>query len=212
MTTNTWIQLLIFLGLLLAAVKPLGLYMARVFEGKPCGLDRLFGPAERMTYRVAGINPAREMTWREYAVAVLLFNAVGFVALYALLRLQGLLPFNPQSFAAASPDLAFNTAASFISNTNWQSYGGESTLSYLTQFLGLGVQNFVSAATGMAVLAALTRGIARHSASTIGNFWTDLVRSTIYVLIPLSVVLAGGYSELPGVPDSSARRTDRRRG
>ena len=130
------------------------------------------------------------MGWRQYAVAVLLFNAVGFLAVYALLRLQGVLPLNPQGFPANTPDLAFNTAASFASNTNWQSYGGETTMSYLSQMLGLTVQNFVSAASGMAVLVALIRGLARRSAATIGNFWFDLVRSTVYILLPLSIVVA----------------------
>jgi K+-transporting ATPase ATPase A chain len=190
MTANDWIQLIIYLGVLVALVKPLGWFMARVYQGQPCGLDRAFGPLERGLYRVARIDATREMGWREYAVCVLTFNFVGFLALYALLRLQGWLPLNPQGFAGATPDLAFDTAASFASNTNWQSYGGETTLSYLSQMLGLTVQNFVSAASGMAVLIALIRGLARHNANTIGNFWYDLVRSTIYILLPLSTVLA----------------------
>jgi K+-transporting ATPase ATPase A chain len=164
--------------------------MARVYEGKPCGLDRALGWLERLLYRLSGIDPAKEMSWRSYAVAVLAFNGLGFVFLYGLLRLQGVLPLNPQGFAGATPDLAFNTASSFTSNTNWQAYGGETTLSYLAQMLGLGVQNFLSAATGMAVLVALIRGLVRRSAETIGSFWVDLVRSTVYILLPLSVVLA----------------------
>ena len=190
MTVNAWIQLLTFLAVLLAAVKPLGWYMAQVHQGRPCGLDRVLGWLERLLYRLAGVDPQREMTWRSYAAAVLLFNGLGLLFLYFLLRLQGLLPLNPQRFSAVRPDLAFNTAASFVTNTNWQSYGGETTLSYLSQMLGLGVQNFLSAATGMAVLVALIRGLARRSMETIGNFWVDLVRSTLYILLPLSFGLA----------------------
>jgi potassium-transporting ATPase potassium-binding subunit len=186
----TWLQLAVFVVVLVALVKPLGAFMARVYEGRPCGLDRALGWLERLTYRLAAVDPKAEMTWRTYAVATLLFNAVGFVAVYLLLRLQAVLPLNPQDQPACSPDLAFNTAASFATNTNWQSYGGESTLGYLAQMLGLTVQNFVSAATGMAVLVALIRGIARRSAATIGNFWVDLTRTTLYILLPLSLVLA----------------------
>jgi K+-transporting ATPase ATPase A chain len=190
MTGNNWIQLILFVGVLVALTKPLGWFMARVYQRQPCGLDRVLAPVENGIYRLARINPNHEMSWREYAVTLLAFNAIGFLALYALLRLQGLLPLNPQGFAGATPDLAFDTAASFVSNTNWQSYSGETTLSYLSQMLGLTVQNFVSAACGMAVLVALIRGLARHSAHTIGNFWFDLVRSTLYILLPLSLVLA----------------------
>ena len=189
MTTNDWMQLTLYLAVLVAFVKPLGAYMARVYQGEPCGLDRALGWLERLIYRVSGIDPTEEMTWKRYAVALLLFNAVGCLALYVLLRLQGMLPLNPQGFAGNTPDLAFNTAASFASNTNWQSYGGETTMSYLSQTLGLTVQNFVSAACGMSVLVALIRGLARRSAATIGNFWFDLVRSTVYILLPISVVL-----------------------
>jgi K+-transporting ATPase ATPase A chain len=190
MTTNGWLQFLLFVALLLATVKPLGWYMARVYQGQPCCLDRALGWLERLLYRLAGVDPAQEMTWRTYAVVVLLFNGIGLIALYVLLRLQALLPLNPQEFAGNNPDLAFNTAVSFATNTNWQSYGGETTLSYLSQMLGLGVQNFVSAATGMAVLTALIRGLARRTTEMIGNFWVDLVRSTLYILLPLSLVLA----------------------
>jgi K+-transporting ATPase ATPase A chain len=170
--------------------KPLGAFMARVYEGKPCGLDGALGWLERLIYRVSGIDPTEEMGWRKYTVAVLLFNGVGFLAVYALLRLQGHLPLNPQQFPANTADSAFNTAASFATNTNWQGYGGETTMSYLSQMLGLTVQNFVSAASGMAVLVALIRGLARRSSNTIGNFWYDLVRSTVYILLPLSVIVA----------------------
>jgi K+-transporting ATPase ATPase A chain len=175
---------------LLAAVKPLGWYMARVYQGQPCGLDRALGWVERLFYRAAGVDAGAEMGWRGYTIAVLVFNGIGLVFVYVLLRCQQLLPLNPQDFQAASPDLSFNTAASFATNTNWQSYGSESTLSYLVQMLGLAVQNFLSAATGMAVLVALIRGFARRSAETIGNFWVDLSRSTLYILLPLSLVLS----------------------
>jgi len=190
MTNNAWVQLLIYLGLLLAAVKPLGWYIARVYQGQPCGIDRFLGWLERAIYRLCGVDPRHEMTWRAYAVAFLIFNGFGFVAVYLLQRLQGILPLNPQSLAGVSPESSFNTAVSFATNTNWQGYSGETTMSYLTQMLGLGVQNFVSAASGMAVLVALIRGLTRRAAETIGNFWFDLVRSTLYVLLPLSVVLA----------------------
>jgi K+-transporting ATPase ATPase A chain len=164
--------------------------MACVYEGRPFGLDRGLGWLERLIYRLAGVDPAKEMTWKGYAASILLFNALGFLAVYLLMRLQDVLPLNPQHLPACTPDLSFNTAASFSSNTNWQSYGGESTLSYLVQMLGLTVQNFLSAATGMAVLVALIRGLARRSIQTIGNPWVDLTRTTLYILLPLSFVLA----------------------
>ncbi len=190
MTANGIFQIGVFFLALLAAVKPLGWYMARVYEGRFCGLDRLLGPVERVMYRLCGVRPNEEMDWKTYGTAMLLFNAAGLLALYALLRLQGSLPLNPVKFGAVAPDLAFNTAVSFATNTNWQAYGGESTLSYLVQMLGLTVQNFVSAATGMAILVALIRGLARRNAQTIGNFWVDLTRSTLYILLPLSLLLA----------------------
>jgi K+-transporting ATPase ATPase A chain len=191
MTSNNWIQLTIYFAMLGLLARPLGWYMARVYRGEPCcGMDRVFGWLERGIYRVAGVNPGDEMGWRKYTVAVLLFNGIGFLVVYALLRLQGLLPLNPQGFPANSPDSAFNTAASFATNTNWQGYGGETTMSYLSQMLGLTVQNFVSAASGMAVLVALIRGLVRRTSSTIGNFWFDLVRSTVYILMPLSIIVA----------------------
>jgi K+-transporting ATPase ATPase A chain len=189
MTTNDWIQIALFLVALTAIVKPLGAFMARVYEGR-CFLDRVLGGVERTGYRLAGVNPESEMGWRQYTVAVLAFNAVGFIAVYALQRMQGSLPLNPQGLQSTTPDLAFNTAVSFATNTNWQSYGGETTLSYLTQMLGLTVQNFVSAASGMAVLVALIRGLVRRNAHTIGNFWVDLTRSTLYILLPLSIVVS----------------------
>lgn len=190
MTGNGVLQLAVFLAALVALSYPLGLYMARVFEGKGCGLDRLFGPVERLFYRAFGTNPGDEMSWRRYAVALLLFNALGVFVVYFLQRLQGSLPLNPQQLPPVSPDSSLNTAVSFATNTNWQGYAGESTMSYLTQMLGLGVQNFLSAATGMAVLVALVRGLCRASASTIGNFWVDVTRATLYVLLPLSLLLA----------------------
>ena len=191
MTSNDWIQLTIYFVVLALLAKPLGWYMARVYQGETCcGTERVLGWLERGIYRLAGVNTQEEMGWRKYTVAVLLFNAVGFLAVYALLRLQGLLPLNPQGFPANSPDSAFNTAASFATNTNWQGYGGETTMSYLSQMLALTVQNFVSAASGMAVLVALIRGLVRRTSATIGNFWYDLVRSTIYILMPLSIIVA----------------------
>ncbi len=188
MTGNDILQIVIFFGVLLLLAKPLGVYMARVYEGQPSGLDRVLGPVERFFYRICGIKPDEEMRWKKYAGSMLLFSATGFFFLYLLQRFQGILPLNPQKFAGVSPDLSFNTAVSFMTNTNWQSYGGETTMSYFTQMIGLGVQNFVSAAAGMAVLVALIRGFKRHSVDTIGNFWFDLARSTLYILMPLALV------------------------
>jgi K+-transporting ATPase ATPase A chain len=184
------VQIVVYLTVLLALVKPLGWYMARVYEGQSILLDRPLGPVERSIYRLAGVRRDNEMNWKTYAVAVLLFNVVGLLILYVLQRLQGVLPLNPHGWGAVSPALAFNTAASFVSNTNWQAYGGETTISYLTRMLGLTVQNFLSAATGMATLVALIRGLARRSAHTIGNFWVDLTRGTLYILLPLAALLA----------------------
>ena len=190
MTINGLVQIGLYFVVLLALAKPLGWYMARVYEGQSCGLDRVVGPLERLIYRLCGVRQTEEMDWKTYGIAMLLFNAMGLVAVYALQRLQGFLPLNPAGLGAVTTDLAFNTAASFATNTNWQAYGGETTLSYLTQMFGLNVQNFVSAATGMAVLVALIRGLARRSATTIGNFWTDLVRGTLYILLPLALLLS----------------------
>jgi potassium-transporting ATPase potassium-binding subunit len=188
MTAIGWAQLALYLGVLLALVKPLGGFMAKVYAGERTFLTPVVGPLERLLYRAAGVSPEREQGWQAYAFAFLTFNFFGLVAVYLLQRLQGALPLNPQALPATTPDLAFNTAVSFASNTNWQSYGGETTLSYLTQMLGLTVQNFVSAAAGMAVLVALARGIARRQAGEVGNFWVDMTRSTLYVLVPLSLV------------------------
>ena len=190
MTANGYLQLAFYLVVLIALAKPLGAYMARIYEGRPALLNRWGAPLERGMYRLAGVDPAREMRWTEYAVAMLVFNLLGFLAVYALQRLQAWLPLNPQGFAAVTADSSFNTAVSFATNTNWQGYGGETTMSYLTQMLGLTVQNFVSAATGMATLVAFIRGFTRKNADTLGNFWVDLTRSVLYILLPLSLVLA----------------------
>jgi K+-transporting ATPase ATPase A chain len=190
MLANDIIQMAVFLLVLLALVKPLGWYMARVYEGKPCGLDRALGPVERLIYKLCGVNPTAEMNWQRYAIAVLAFSFAGFVSLYALLRVQGWLSFNPEHMGAVPPDLSFNTAVSFLTNTNWQAYSGETTMSYLSQMLGLAVHNFVSAATGIAVAVAFIRGFARRNSQTIGNFWVDLTRTTLYVLLPLSLIIA----------------------
>jgi K+-transporting ATPase ATPase A chain len=190
MVTNGVLQVLFFLAVLLLLVKPLGWYMARVYEGKSIGLDRVLGPVERLLYRLYGVSPQDEMGWKRYAISVLVFNAAGFVFLYLLQRFQGILPVNPEHLAAVKPNTAFNTAVSFVTNTNWQSYSGEATMSYLTQMLGMTVQNFVSAATGMAAMVAMIRGFARHSCDTLGNFWVDMTRSVLYILLPLSILWA----------------------
>ena len=190
MTANSLLQIALYLIVLLGLAKLLGAYMARVYEGRPALLNQWLAPFERLIYRAAGVDPAQEMRWTGYAVALLLFNLLGTLAVFALQRLQAELPLNPQGLAAVSPDSAFNTAASFATNTNWQGYSGEVTMSYLTQMLGLTVQNFVSAATGMAALVALIRGFVRRNADTLGNFWVDLTRSVLYILLPLSFLLA----------------------
>jgi K+-transporting ATPase ATPase A chain len=190
MTINGVLTISIYLLVLILLVKPLGRYIAHVYAGERTFLDRLLRPVERLIYRAAGIDPAQEMNWKTYAIAMLVFNALGILALYGLQRVQSALPFNPQSLGAVSPDLAFNSAVSFGSNTNWQNYSGEVTLTYMTQMLGMTVQNFLSASTGMAILVALIRGIARNSANTIGNYWVDLTRGVVYILLPLSVLLA----------------------
>ncbi len=190
MTLNGWLQLGLYLVVLIALVKPLGAYMARVYEGQSTWLDRIVGPIERLIYRLGSVKPQAEMSWKTYALAMLLFNLFGLLAVYLLQRVQGVLPLNPQGFSAVSPDSSFNTAVSFVTNTNWQGYGGETTMSYLTQMLALTVQNFVSAATGMAIVIALIRGLRARSAQTIGNFWVDVVRTTLYILLPLAIVVA----------------------
>jgi K+-transporting ATPase ATPase A chain len=185
-----YLTLAVVLGLALLCVKPLGKYIESVLEGRPCLALRIGGPLERGLYRSCGVEPGREMSWKDYTIALLLFNLLGALIVYALQRLQAALPLNPQALGAVSPDSSFNTAISFVTNTNWQGYAGESTMGYLVQMAGLAVQNFLSAATGMAVAIALARGFARHTVQTIGNFWVDVTRSTFYVLLPLSVVLA----------------------
>jgi K+-transporting ATPase ATPase A chain len=190
MTAFSLIQIGLYLVILLLLVKPLGAYMAHVYQGERTFLDPVLKPLERLIYRIAQVHNAVEMDWKTYALAMLVFNFIGLLFLYLLLRLQYVLPLNPQGLPALPPDLAFNTAVSFVTNTNWQSYSGEAAMSYLSQMVGLTVQNFLSAATGMAVLIAMVRGFVRHSANTIGNFWVDMTRSVIYILVPLSIVLA----------------------
>ncbi|MCD4487259.1 potassium-transporting ATPase subunit KdpA [Chromobacterium vaccinii] len=204
MSTPAMLQLGLFLVVLIALAWPLGAYMTRVMQGENVGPVRFFAPLERAFYRLAGIKQDEEMGWRGYAVALILFNVLGVAAVYALQRLQGMLPFNPQAMAAVSPDSSFNTAISFVTNTNWQGYGGETTMSYLTQMLGLTVQNFVSAATGAAVVIALIRGFARHSSAKIGNFWVDITRMTLYVLLPLAVVFALVFTQQGAIQNLSA--------
>jgi K+-transporting ATPase ATPase A chain len=190
MTGQGLLQVAFYLAVLVALAKPLGAFMATVYEGGRTFLSPVLRPLERLIYRVAGVDEKAETGWQRYALGVMLINVLGLIVVYLLQRLQGVLPLNPQSFAAVSPDSSFNTAVSFATNTNWQGYVGESTMSYLTQMLGLAVQNFLSAATGMAVLVALIRGFARRQTSEIGNFWVDFTRSTVYILLPLSVILA----------------------
>jgi K+-transporting ATPase ATPase A chain len=190
MTYSTWIQIGLFFVLLLLLVKPLGGYMARVYQGERTFLHRIISPLERLIYRVSGIRPEEEMTWKTYAAVMLLFNLAGFLLLFGLQLLQSSLPLNPLNLAAVRPDTAFNAAVSFVTNTNWQSYSGETTMSYFTQMVGLTVQNFLSAATGMAILVALVRGLVRFSTKNIGNYWVDITRTVLYILVPLAFVLA----------------------
>ncbi|HTW88769.1 MAG TPA: potassium-transporting ATPase subunit KdpA [Candidatus Binataceae bacterium] len=206
MLSNTLFQVGLFTILVIVASVPMGLYMARVFSGEKTFLDPVLRPLERTIYRLCGVYPGTEQTWVEYAISMLLFSAAGMLMLYGLERLQGLLPLNPQKFGAVAPDLAFNTAASFTTNTNWQAYGGESTMSYLTQMTGLAFHNFVSAAAGIAVAIAVIRGFVRRSAHTLGNFWVDLTRATLWILLPISIV---GALVLvwQGVPDNFSHYT-----
>ncbi|HEY9453158.1 MAG TPA: potassium-transporting ATPase subunit KdpA [Bradyrhizobium sp.] len=190
MTVIGWIQILLFCAIVVALVKPLGWYMTRVFNGEFTFLSPVLRPVERGLYWIGGVDERREQHWLTYAVAMLLFHVGGFLIIYGLMRLQALLPLNPQDQSAVAPDLSFNTAVSFITNTNWQNYGGESTLSYLTQMVGLTHQNFLSAATGIALAVALIRGFSRSSMRTIGNFWVDVTRGTLYVLLPICIVYA----------------------
>jgi len=207
MTVNGWIQILLFAALVVAVTRPLGGFMTRVFTGERTWLSPMLRPAERGLYRLAGVDEKAEQHWVTYAVAMLLFNLAGMLLLYAMQRLQGLLPLNPQGMGAVPADLAFNTAASFTTNTNWQNYGGESTMGHLVQMAGLTVQNFVSAATGIALAVALVRGFARAGVRTVGNFWVDLTRCTLYVLLPLCLVYAL-FLVWQGVPQTLAGAVD----
>ena len=207
MTVNGWMQILVFIALVAAVTRPLGGFMTRVFTGERTWLSPVLVPVERGLYRLAGVDARAEQHWVTYAVSMLLFNLAGMLLLYGLQRLQGMLPLNPQGMAAVPADLAFNTAASFTTNTNWQNYGGEGTMGHLVQMAGLTVQNFVSAATGIALAVALVRGFARESARTLGNFWADLTRATLYVLLPLSIVMALALV-WQGVPQTLAGAVD----
>lgn len=209
MTTVGWLQIsLLFLAVLLV-IKPLGLYMARVFSGERTFLSPVLGRVERDLYRVSGINPEKEQSWLGYTLAMLAFSLAGFLSLYAMLRLQAYLPLNPQGFSGVPADLAFNTAVSFVTNTNWQNYAGEATMSHFSQMAGLTVQNFLSAATGIALAVAVTRALARSKVSTLGNFWVDMTRATLYVLLPLSIVVALAFVAmgLPQTLDASVTAT-----
>ncbi len=190
MNVFSWVQLVFYMVVLIALAKPLGIFMARVYQGEWTFLDPILRPVEKLIFRLSGVRPDEEMNWKVYAITMLIFNGLGLLVVYALQRLQGFLPLNPQGLAAVTPDSSWNTAVSFATNTNWQGYGGETTMSYLTQMTALTVQSFVSAATGMAVLVAVIRGIVRHTAKTIGNFWVDLTRSTLYILLPLALIVA----------------------
>lgn len=195
MSTNGWIQLALYIGALLLITKPLGIYLVQVLNARgKTVLDPVFKPLERLTYKLIGVDPNEEHDWRQYTIAMLVFSMVGMIFTYAILRLQALLPlqslFNPQKLGAVSEHLSFNTAASFTTNTNWQSYGGEGTMSYFSQMVALAIHNFTSAAVGIGIAAALVRGIARHTAKTIGNFWVDVTRVTYYLLLPICVVFA----------------------
>jgi potassium-transporting ATPase potassium-binding subunit len=207
MTLNAFLQVALYMVVLIALAKPLGAFMARVYDGERTFLDPVLRPIERLIYRCCGVTPEEGMDWKTYAVAMLLFNAVGAFAVYGLQRLQGFLPLNPQGFPGVTPDSSFNTAVSFATNTNWQGYGGEATMSYLTQMLALNVQNFVSAAAGMATLIAFIRGFRNSSTREIGNFWVDLTRSVLYILLPLSVGLALVQVSQGVVQNFSAYRT-----
>jgi len=203
MTLQGWFLILLFVGILLALTKPVGLWLHALYEGRRTPLHLVLGPVERGFYKVAGVDPTAEQGWRRYALHMLLFNVALLLLTYAVLRLQGVLPGNPQGLAGLSPDLAFNTAVSFTTNTNWQSYAGESTMSNLSQMLGLTIHNFLSAATGIALAFALFRGFARREAKAIGNFWADMTRITLYLLLPVSVVYAL-FLIASGVPQTMA--------
>jgi len=190
MTANGWIQILAFLALILAVTKPLGVFMARVFNRERTFLDPVVRPIEHLLYRVTGVDENQEMRWTEYAVAMLMFSGVSMLLLYLIERAQQWLPLNPQKFGAVAHDLAFNTAASFTTNTNWQNYAGEASMSYLTQMAGLAYHNFASAAVGIALAIAFVRGITRREKETSGNFWVDMTRATLWLLLPMCIVYA----------------------
>ncbi|TIN10421.1 potassium-transporting ATPase subunit KdpA [Mesorhizobium sp.] len=207
MTFNGWMQILVYCGIVVLLVKPLGGYMYRVFSGDRTFLSPILGPVERSLYRISGTSEREDQHWTTYAAAVLFFNLAGFLVLYALQRLQGSLPYNPAGMSSVEPGLAFNTATSFMTNTNWQNYGGESTMSYLVQMAGLTVQNFLSAATGIAIAIALIRGFTKASGKSIGNFWVDMTRCTLYLLLPLCMVLTLVYVYL-GIPQTLSAYLD----
>ena len=213
MTAIGWAQIALVLAAVLAAALPLSSYIARVLAGERTFLSPVLAPVERVFYKLSGVDPAREQSWFVYAMAMLAFSVVGLLSLYALQRLQNVLPLNPQGFDPVPADLAFNTSMSFITNTNWQNYSGETTMSHLTQMLGLTVHNFVSAATGLAMAFALVRGFARAESPTVGNFWVDLTRATLYVLLPISVVVALALVALGSAADARwlSRSDDARR-
>ncbi len=211
MNMNEWLETIFFFVVLLALVKPLGVFMARVYQGERTFLTPVFSPCEKLLYRICGVRQDEEMDWKSYAWAMVLFNLVLFAALFAMLMTQHLLPLNPQKLPAFSWQLALNTAVSFVTNTNWQNYGGESTASYFTQMVGLTVHNFVSAATGMAIVIALIRGFVRRKTGMLGNFWVDMTRGTLYILLPISLVAAlvlvsqGVIQNFSALQDGAAR-------
>ncbi|HWJ19629.1 MAG TPA: potassium-transporting ATPase subunit KdpA, partial [Geobacterales bacterium] len=201
MTILGWVQIALYALVIILIAKPLGWYMTRVFSGQRVPLYWPLRPIERALYWVSGVNERQEQSWITYAVSMLFFSVAGFVTLYALQRFQASLPFNPQGQAAVTPDLAFNTSVSFITNTNWQSYTPETTMSYLVQMAGLTVHNFLSAATGVALALALIRGFSRRTSNTVGNFWVDMTRCTLYVLLPVSIVV-GLFFVWQGMPQN----------
>ncbi|MBS0252395.1 MAG: potassium-transporting ATPase subunit KdpA [Proteobacteria bacterium] len=207
MTAVGWFQIGVLLLAVCVAARPLGRYIARVLQGKRTLLTRIVAPVETRLYAIAGVDAKHEQSWLDYTAAMLAFSAAGFIILYALMRFQAILPINPQGFPAVAPDLSFNTAVSFVTNTNWQAYGGETTMSHLVQMAGFTVQNFLSAATGIALAAAVTRAFARNAVGTLGNFWIDLTRITLYVLLPLSIIVAIGFL-ISGVPQTLLGSTD----
>ena len=207
MTLTGWLQIALVLALVLACVLPLGRYMADVFSGGRTFLSPVIGPVERGFYRLCGVDPVAEQDWLSFTLAMLTFSAVGFALLYAILRLQALLPWNPQGFDGLAPDLAFNTSISFLTNTNWQAYSGETTMSHFSQMAGLAVHNFLSAATGIALALAVTRAFARSGVGTLGNFWVDVTRATLYLLLPLSFIVAIAFAAL-GVPQTLVGSVD----